>query len=83
MTTFSRCLPTIHWPLAAVLAFAVGLGASPFQPRAAGAEEVCGDYGTAVIFADSPAAAAKQAILEEKLVFVLHVSGNFEVSAFT
>lgn len=47
------------------------------------AEETCGDYGTAVAFVDSPAAAAKQALKEEKLVFVLHVSGNFEVSEYT
>ena len=51
-------------------------------PRAFGEEE-CGDYGTSVIFADSTAEAAKQAIKEEKLVFVLHVSGNFEVAEFT
>ena len=78
MTRFSRFLPTV-----AVLALAVSFAVSPMRGETAGAEEVCGDYGTAVIFADSPAAAAKQAILEEKLVFVLHVSGNFEVSAFT
>jgi len=43
----------------------------------------CGDYGTTVTFLDSPADAAKQARKLEKLVFVLHVSGNFEVSNFT
>jgi hypothetical protein len=46
-------------------------------------EQVCGEYGTAVTFAQSPAEAAKQALREEKLVFVLHVSGNFEDSDFT
>ena len=74
---------SLHLPAMALLAFAVGIGVSPFQGRTAGAEEVCGDYGTSVTFAESPAAAAKQALLEEKLVFVLHVSGNFEASAFT
>ena len=77
----TRC--SLQFPALAVLAIAVGVGVSPFQGRTAGAEEVCGDYGTSVTFADSPAAAAKQALLEEKLVFVLHVSGNFEASAFT
>ena len=45
--------------------------------------EECGEYGTQVEFADSPIAAAKQALQEEKLVFVLHVSGNFETSEYT
>lgn len=52
-------------------------------PNPASAEEECGEYGTSVIFADSPAEAAKQALKEEKLVFVLHVSGLFEDSDFT
>jgi len=51
-------------------------------PRASG-EEVCGEFGTSVVFASSPVEAAKQALKEEKLVFVLHVSGLFEESDFT
>ena len=47
------------------------------------AEESCGEYGTHVEFADSPAEAARQALKEEKLVFVLHVSGNFETPEYT
>lgn len=43
----------------------------------------CGDYGTAVEFADSPKEAAKLAAKEEKLVFVLHVSGHFEDPGIT
>ncbi|MCH8924307.1 MAG: hypothetical protein IIA67_14305 [Planctomycetes bacterium] len=78
MTRFS-----LHVPAVAVLAMAVGVAASAFQPGTLRAKEASGDYGTAVTFADSAAAAAKQALKEEKLVFVLHVSGNFEVSAFT
>ena len=45
--------------------------------------EECGNFGTAVHFVDSPKLAAKQALKEEKLVFVLHVSGNFEDPRFT
>lgn len=52
-------------------------------PNPASGQEVCGEYGTSVVFADSPAEAAKQALKEEKLVFVLHVSGLFEDSDFT
>lgn len=47
------------------------------------AEETCGEFGTSVEFVDSPAEAAKKALEEEKLVFVLHVSGNFETPDYT
>ena len=77
----TRC--SFQFPAVAVLAMAAWVGISPLQAGAPQAEEVCGDYGTSVIFAESAAAAAKQALKEEKLVFVLHVSGNFEASAFT
>ena len=43
----------------------------------------CGEYGTSVVFATSTAAAARQAVAEEKLLFILHVSGHFEDSDFT
>jgi hypothetical protein len=38
---------------------------------------------TALTWAKSPAEAAKQAKREGKLVFLIHVSGNFEDSGFT
>jgi hypothetical protein len=40
-------------------------------------------YGTQIDFVSSPAKASRQAIQEHKLVFVLHVSGNFEDAKFT
>ncbi len=40
-------------------------------------------YGTSIVWAGSPAEAAKRAEKEEKLVFVLHVSGEFEDPKFT
>jgi len=43
----------------------------------------CGKHGTTIDFLDKPAAAAKQAKKEGKLVFVLHISGNFEDPRFT
>lgn len=43
----------------------------------------CGDHGTAVVFEQSPAEAARKALEAEKLVFVLHVSGNFETPNYT
>ncbi len=40
-------------------------------------------HGTAVNFVATPSEAAKQAKKEEKLVFVLHVSGQFEDPTIT
>lgn len=47
------------------------------------AAETCGNHGTSVTFVDSPSEAAQQARKEQKLVFVLHVSGHFEDPRFT
>jgi hypothetical protein len=41
-------------------------------------EKSCGSYGTKIDFLESPSAAAKLAKKENKLVFILHVSGLFE-----
>jgi hypothetical protein len=46
-------------------------------------EGTCSTFGTTIEFVDSPSDAAKQAKKEGKLVFVLHVSGNFEDPRFT
>ena len=50
--------------------------APPAKPQAA--PSCSGDYGTNIEFDDTPQEAAKRALKEEKLVFVLHVSGHFE-----
>src|SRR5262249_11512068 len=44
------------------------------------AEENC---GTCVKFLNSPTEAASRAVREQKLLFTLHVSGNFEDRQFT
>ena len=41
-------------------------------------ERGCGKHGTSVAFVGTPSEAARQAKKEEKLVFILHVSGYFE-----
>jgi hypothetical protein len=47
-------------------------------------DQVCtGDFGTNVKFVKTPSDAGKQALKEEKLVLVLHVSGDFEDPDFT
>ena len=43
----------------------------------------CGSFGTTVEFVSNPSEAARQAKQEQKLVFVLHVSGHFEDPKFT
>ena len=57
-------------------------------PAGASADESCGkcgtqQYGTSIVWSGSPSAAATKAKAEEKLVFVLHVSGHFEDPKFT
>jgi hypothetical protein len=47
------------------------------------APPACKRYGTAVDFVDNPIDAAAQAVREKKLLFVLHVAGNFEEEKFT
>jgi hypothetical protein len=40
-------------------------------------------YGTAIEFLSQPTEAARQALHENKLLYLLHVSGNFEEAKFT
>jgi hypothetical protein len=42
-----------------------------------------GSCGTAIEFVDTPKEAAAEAKKQEKLVFILHVSGHFEDPRFT
>ncbi len=72
------------------LAIAAGPGddsrtgsAQPIQVRLAIERGSCGGYGTSVEFVSTPSEAARQAKKEQKLVFVLHVSGHFEDPKFT
>ena len=62
-----------------LLAAAAAVLAAPAV--AADTETAC--FGTSVDFVDSPKEAAALAKKQEKLVFVLHVSGNFEDPRFT
>ncbi len=52
-------------------------------PPAACADGGCENHGTSVDFVSSPRQAAQKALGQNKLVFVLHVSGNFEDPQFT
>jgi hypothetical protein len=65
----------------AMLAAPAPAGASDLQPLTGlkiKASATCGSFGTNVDFVASPSEAARQAKKEQKLVFVLHVSGLFE-----
>jgi hypothetical protein len=59
------------------LACAAGSGAAGSDDK----EATC--HGTAVNFVDTPSEAARLAKKQEKLVFVLHVSGHFEDPSIT
>ena len=54
------------------------------EPAAEAAAPANGEtYGTNVLFLNNPAAAAEEARRDDKLLFVMHISGNFEDSCFT
>jgi hypothetical protein len=79
---------SIHLPKTILLALLITAGNVSHACSEAPSDEVCtketcGDYGTRLSFVESPAVAAKKAVAEEKLVFVLHVSGHFEKSQYT
>ena len=67
----------------ALLITAAGAACAGASTEEVCTKETCGEYGTKVTFLSSPAAAAKLAEAEEKLVLVLHVSGHFEKSEYT
>lgn len=67
----------------AVLGLAAAFGFPTASARAAAGDEESTCHGTAVHFVDTPREAARKALREEKLVFVLHVSGHFEDPGIT
>jgi len=54
-----------------------------FLPETPNGKSTCQQYGTKVDFYDTPTLAAGHALKEQKLLFVLHVAGNFEEPGFT
>ena len=71
------------WKLAATLCLAVSLATASAGDSAKADKATCGSHGTTIDFVDTPTDAATQAKKEDKLVFVLHVSGHFEDPRFT
>jgi hypothetical protein len=59
------------------------VGAIAFGLLSAGLALAEGSCGTSIEFVDTPKEAAALAKKEQKLVFVLHVSGHFEDPRFT
>ena len=68
--------------LAAALLVA-SAGAKDQKAKPAGNEETPSCHGTSVNFVNTPSEAGKEAKKQEKLVFVLHVSGQFEDPGIT
>jgi hypothetical protein len=60
-----------------------GTSAKDRPPKPAEPQVGCGSYGTSVDFEATPKAAAEKAKKDEKLVLILHVSGDFEDSGLT
>lgn len=67
-----------RWSAAACLAAVIVAGVAPAEDRPA-----CAGHGTSINFISTPKEAARLAKQEGKLVFLLHVSGNFEDPGFT
>ncbi|MCI0638232.1 MAG: hypothetical protein L0Y72_00015 [Gemmataceae bacterium] len=67
----------------AAMFFLLLLAKAESADKAAKTPETCGEYGTTVQFEKTPSDAARKAQKEEKLVMVLHVSGDFEDPDFT
>jgi hypothetical protein len=61
----------------------VGITGAKDEKGKAGDPEAPSCHGTAVNFVATPSEAAQQAKKDEKLVFVLHVSGQFEDPSIT
>jgi hypothetical protein len=59
----------------------------PYLPTselaAVGEAATCEKYGTQVSFVSSPSEAAQKAVKEQKLLFLVHLAGNFEDTKFT
>ena len=68
--------------LAAAL-LAASAGAKDQKGKPVGDEETPSCHGTSVNFVNTPSEAAKEAKKQEKLVFILHVSGQFEDPGIT
>jgi len=73
---------SLTWVAAIALALAPLCGPAGAAETKGKTEGTC-SFGTSVEFLDTPSDAAAQAKKEGKLVFVLHVSGNFEDPRFT
>jgi hypothetical protein len=73
----------LRWTLPTLLALGLNVAAWADPGNKPAEKTTCGDYGTTVHFEKSPSDAARKARKEEKLVCVLHISGNFEDPDFT
>jgi hypothetical protein len=78
-----RCLKWMTVGMAAAMLVASAGAKDQGKKPTVGDPESPSCHGTAVNFVDTPSQAAKQAKKEEKLVFVLHVSGQFEDPSIT
>ena len=71
------------WIIAGLLGLATLPAVAAAGGKAKGEEATCGEFGTSLHFEKNPSDAARIAQKEEKLVFVLHISGQFEDPGLT
>jgi hypothetical protein len=70
------------WMWSAGVCLAALVAGAPASAGEKASKATCGSHGTTIDFLDTPQEAAKQAKKENKLVFVLHVSGIFDDPRF-
>ena len=74
----------LTWTTAGLMGLAIAVAGAEGVPKEKKTEEAtCGEFGTSVHFEKTPSLAARKALEQEKLVVVLHVSGEFEDSGLT
>lgn len=79
LENLTHSIPAPESPPSSILKPEVSATSEPAQASGSCA----GDYGTNVKFVKDPEEASKLARQDKKLVFLLHVSGNFEDAKFT
>ena len=80
---FLRAAAGLGVGLALLAAWLPAGAKDPFAKPGEGATCTAKAHGTSVVFYDTPSEAATVAKKEQKLVMVLHISGNFENKDYT
>ena len=83
LTTEDRTIPPVIVRSPPDTTIATTCALADVEPDRACSRPARESYGTAIEFLSQPTEAARQALHENKLLYLLHVSGNFEDAKFT